>query len=360
MNFRSDNVTGVSPEIMAALVAANQGTASSYGADAVTKGLEKSFGELFGCEVAVFPVVTGTATNALALATLVPAYGAIYCHEESHINLEEAGAPEFYTGGAKLMPLAGEHGRFAASALGERINTALGGGVHWSKPSAVSITQSTEAGTVYPLDQVRAIAGLAKEKGLRVHMDGSRLANALARLGCAPADLTWKLGVDALSFGATKNGALGAEAVVLFRPQAAERQRLAYLHKRGGHLVSKMRFVSAQLEAYVKGGLWLKNAAHANTMAARLDEGLRKIPGIMLEHPVEANEVFLRLPEPVIKALQADGAGFARWGAADTTLIRLVAAFATTEKDVDDFLAAAKKRMAEAGGAAMPKRKAGE
>ena len=352
MNFRSDNVTGVSPEIIAALVAANRGTASSYGADAVTKGLEKSFGDVFGCEVAVFPVVTGTATNALALATLVPAYGAIYCHEEAHINLEEAGAPEFYTGGAKLMPLAGAHGRFAASALGARIDTALGGGVHWSKPSAVSVTQSTEAGTVYPLDQLRAIVGLAKEKGLRVHMDGSRLANALARLGCSPADLTWKLGVDALSFGATKNGALGAEAVVLFRPALAERQRLAYLHKRGGHLVSKMRFVSAQLEAYVKDGLWLKNAAHANAMAARLDAGLRKIPGIVLEHPVEANEVFLRLPEKVIQALQSDGAGFARWGAADTTLIRLVAAFATTETDVDDFLAAAKKRVAEVGGKA--------
>lgn len=356
MNFRSDNVTPAAPEILAALVAANRGNAPSYGTDAVTKGLEKTFGELFGCEVAVFPTVTGTAANALCLATLTPAYGAILCHEEAHIYIEEAGGPEFYTGGAKLMPIPGQHGQMDLAALKTMLHTACARSVHWMPPVVVSVTQSTEAGTVYSLDALRAIVGAAKEKNLSVHMDGSRLGNALARLGCAPADLTVKLGIDALSFGATKNGALGAEAVVLFKPTAEQRQRLAYLHKRGGHLVSKMRFISAQLEAYVKDGLWLKNAAHANAMAARLDQGLRKITGVVMEHPVEANEVFLRLPDAVIKALQADGAGFARWGAADTSLIRLVCAFSTTVKDVDDFLAAARKRMAEAA----PQRKAGE
>lgn len=356
MNFRSDNVTAASPEIMAALVAANQGAATSYGTDPLTKGLEKTFGDLFGSEVAVFPTVTGTASNALSLATLTPAYGAIFCHEEAHIYVEEAGGPEFYTGGAKLMPIPGKHGQMNLAALKEMMHTACARSVHWMPPAVVSITQSTEAGTVYSLDALRAIIAAAKEKGLRVHMDGSRLGNALARLGCSPADLTSKLGIDALSFGATKNGALGAEAVVLFKPTGEHRQRLAYLHKRGGHLVSKMRFVSAQLEAYVKDGHWLKNAAHANKMGARLDAGLKKIPGAVLEHPVEANEVFVRLPDPVIKALQADGAGFARWGAADTTLVRLVCSFATTEKDVDDFLAATKKRMGEIA----PARKAGE
>lgn len=355
MNFRSDNVTAASPEILAALVAANEGTAPSYGADDGTKGLERTFGALFGCEVAVFPVVTGTAANALALATLVPAYGAIYCHEEAHINLEEAGAPEFYAGGAKLMPLPGAHGRFEASTLANALDTASGGGVHWAKPSAVSVTQSTEAGAVYALDSIRAIAEAAKARGLRVHMDGSRLANALARLGRAPADLTWKLGVDALSFGATKNGALGAEAVVLFRPTPVERDRLAYLHKRGGHLLSKMRFVAAQLDAYLRDDLWLRNARHANAMAARMAEGLTRIEGVELVHPVEANELFLRLPEPVIGALEKDGAGFARWGAPDSTKIRLVTAFATTDEDVDAFLAAARKRMGETAGVAKPR-----
>ncbi|MGE3477805.1 MAG: low specificity L-threonine aldolase [Rhodospirillaceae bacterium] len=352
MNFRSDNVFAASPEIMAALVAANHGAATSYGTDPLTKGLEKTFGDLFGGEVAVFPTVTGTAANALCLATLTPAYGAIFCHDEAHIYVEEAGGPEFYTGGAKLMPISGKHGQMDLALLKEMMHTACARSVHWMPPAVVSVTQSTEAGTVYSLDALRAIIGAAKEKGLRVHMDGSRLGNALARLGCSPQELTTKLGIDALSFGATKNGALGAEAVVLFKPTKEQRERLAYLHKRGGHLVSKMRFVSAQLEAYVKDGHWLKNAAHANTMGARLAAGLKKIPGAVLEHPVEANEVFVRLPDAVIKALQADGAGFARWGAADTTLVRLVCSFATTEKDVDDFLAAAKKRMAEVGGKA--------
>lgn len=352
MNFRSDNVTAASPQIMDAIVAANQGKASSYGADPMTKGLEKTFGDLFGCEVAVFPTVTGTAANALCLATLVPAYGAILCHEEAHIYVEEAGGPEFYTGGAKLMPVPGKHGQMDLAALKEMMHTACQRSVHWMPPTVVSVTQSTEAGTVYSLDALRDVIGAAKEKKLRVHMDGSRLGNALARLKCAPTDLTTKLGIDALSFGATKNGAMGAEAVILFKPTAEQRQRAAYLHKRGGHLVSKMRFIAAQLEAYLKNDHWLKNAAHANAMGARLSDGLKKISGADLEHPVEANEVFVRLPDAAIKALQEDGAGFARWGAADTTLVRLVCSFATTEKDVDDFLTAAKKRLAGKGGKA--------
>ena len=348
MNFRSDNVVPVCPEILDAVVRANAGTAPSYAADAWTKRAERALGEIFECEVAALPVVTGTAANALSLATVTPAYGAIYCHAEAHILLEEAGAPEFYAGGAKLVPLPGSHGRFGGKTLENAVALAEAGGVHWAKPSAVSITQSTEAGTVYAPEAVADIAARGKAHGLAVHMDGARLANAVAALGCTPAEATWKRGVEVLSFGATKNGALAAEAVVLFKPTAAARQRLAYLHKRGGHLVSKMRFVSAQLEAYVAGGLWLRNARHANAMAARIGKGLAAIPGATLEHPVEANEVFVRLAAPAIDALLADGVGLGRWGAAGTTLVRLVASYATTQAEVDSFLALAKKRVAEA------------
>jgi threonine aldolase len=347
MNFRSDNVVPVCPEILEAVVRANAGTAPSYAADDWTKRAERAIGEIFECEVAALPVVTGTAANALALATIVPAYGAIYCHAEAHILLEEAGAPEFYAGGAKLVALAGEHGRFDAKALGTAISLAEAGGVHWAKPSAVSVTQSTEAGTVYALGAISAIAERAKAHGVRVHMDGARIANAVAALGCTPAEATWKRGVEILSFGATKNGALAAEAVVIFKPTREARERLAYLHKRGGHLVSKMRFVSAQLGAYVAGDLWLRNARHANGMAARIAKGLGAIPGAELAHQVEANEVFVRLPGAAIDALLEDGVGLARWGAADTTLVRLVASYATTEADVDSFLALARRRVGE-------------
>src|SRR5690348_4964185 len=274
MNFSSDNVTGVAPEIMAALAAANAAAAAAYGADAATEGLARRFSEVFEREVAVFPVATGTAANALALATLTPPWGVVYGHRDAHFQVDECGAPEFYTGGAKLRMIEGDHGKITAGHLEAAI---MGRGVvHHAQPATVSLTQSTEAGTVYQAGEIEAIAAVCRRHGLALHVDGSRFANAVAAVNRSPADLTWRAGVGALSFGATKNGAMAAEAVVFFDPKQA--QEFAFRRKRGGHLFSKMRFLSAQLEAYLAGDLWLRNAGHANRMAARLAEGLATLP----------------------------------------------------------------------------------
>jgi len=339
MNFSSDNVTGVAPEIMAALAAANAGAAASYGADAVTERLARRFSEVFEHEVAVFPVATGTAANALALATLTPPWGVVYGHRDAHFQVDECGAPEFYTGGAKLRMLDGDHGKITADDLEAAI---MGRGVvHHAQPATVSLTQSTEAGTVYQAAEIEAIAEVCRRHKLALHVDGSRFANAVAALNRSPADLTWRAGVGALSFGATKNGAMAAEAVVFFDPKQA--QELAFRRKRGGHLFSKMRFLSAQLDAYLADDLWLRNAGHANRMAKRLAEGLAAVPGARLRHPVEANEVFVELPDPVIRGLLADGFQFYRWDNEASVVIRLVTAFDTASETVEAFLAAARR-----------------
>ncbi len=344
MNFCSDNTTGAAPEILAALAAANDGAAMPYGNDDFTRRVEARIAEVFETEADVFLVATGTAANALSLSVMTPPFGAVYCHARSHIQCNECGAPEFYSGGAKLVPLPGDDGRIAAGDLLAAL-AAHDPGVHHVQPAAVSLSQSTEAGTVYAVDAVRAIADVAHDHGLKVHMDGARFANALVALGCSPADATWRAGVDALCLGATKNGAFAAEAVVLFDRALAE--TFAYRRKRGGHLLSKGRFLAVQFEAYFAGGLWLKNAAHANAMAARLADGLDGVPGAALYHPVEANEVFVSLPEPVIAGLLDDGFQFYRWQREGATLVRLVAAFNTRAEDVDAFAAAA-RRHAEA------------
>ncbi len=338
MDFYSDNVTGACPEILAALVEANQGSVASYGADPWTQGLDTAFAELFEREVAVFPIATGTAANALALSLLTPPYGAVYCHRDAHIEVDECGAPEFYGGGARLVPLDGAAGRITAADLAATLANAGAGVQHHVQPAAISLTQATESGTVYRADDIAAIAELARSHGLGLHMDGARFANALAFLGCAPADITWRAGVDVLSFGATKNGAMAAEAVVVFDPDRAT--DFLYRRKRGGHLFSKMRFLSAQLAAYLKDDLWLRNATHANAQAARLADGLAALPGIELVDPVEANEVFLRLPEPVAQGLTAAGFGFHPWAAAGPDAVRLVTAYNTDPGDVDALIAA--------------------
>jgi threonine aldolase len=337
-NFASDNVTPASPEIMAALAAANAGPAMPYGGDSATKRLDGLFSDMFEREVAAFPVATGTAANVLALSTFVPPYGAVLCHADAHIHVDECGAPEFYTG-AKLVPIAGEHGRIDVAGLRDCLASAGIGSEHHVQPAAISLTQATERGTVYQPATVADLGDLARSAGLAVHMDGARFANAVASLGCAPADLTWRAGVDVLSFGATKNGAMAAEAVIFFRPEDAATFR--FRRKRGGHLLSKMRFLSAQLEAYVTDDLWLRNARNANAMARRLAEGLSRVPGCTLVHPVEANEVFPRLPEPVIVGLERQGFGFHRWGGAASSVLRLVTAFDTGTSDVDGLVEAA-------------------
>ncbi len=332
-DFRSDNVAGAAPEVVDALALAARGTAASYGADDWTERLKAQIGALFETEVAVFPVVTGTAANSLALAAMTPPYGAVYCHHEAHIIGDECGAPELFTGGAKLIGLPGDAGKLAPATLDSALAGAGIGVVHRVQPAALSLSQATEAGTLYTPDEVAALAEMAHRAGLAVHMDGARFANAVARLGCTPAELTWKAGVDALSLGGTKGGCLAAEAVVVFNPALAD--GMEFLRKRGGHLLSKMRFVSAQMEAWLANGLWLRLARHANAMADRLAAGLATVPGVEIVFPVEANEVFVRLPENVVAALEAAGFRFHRW---EGTLSRLVTAFDTPAWAVDAFI----------------------
>lgn len=337
-DFRSDNEAPAAPEIMAALAAANTGSAHAYGDDPWTGRLAERFGAAFETELAVWPVATGTAANALALAELAPPWGAVYCHPDAHANIDECGAPEFYSGGAKLVGVAGAHGKIDADRLARTLAATGAHGEHEALPSALSLTQATEAGTVYTPDEVAALAAAARRHGLGVHMDGARLGNALARLGCAPADATWRAGVDILSFGATKNGALAAEAVVDFRPGADS--TLARRRKRGGHLWSKMRYLSAQLEACLEDGLWLRLAQRANAGAARLAAGLEALPGVALLHPVEANEVFVRAPPDVFAALRAAGFEFHPWPGADDAF-RLVVPWCVEDAGIERFLACA-------------------
>ncbi len=318
---------------MAAIAAANCGAVMSYGDDEYTQRLQVKFSDLFETSVTVFPVATGSAANALALAVMTPPYGAVYCHAESHINLDECGAPEFFTGGAKLVTLPGSHAKIKAETLGEIVDRAGRGIVHHVQPAAVSITQATEAGTVYNPAEISHISEVVGRHNLHLHMDGARFANAVASLGCDPADITWRAGVDILSFGATKNGAMAAEAVVFFNQELAK--TFPFYRKRSGHLFSKMRFLSAQLEAYITDDLWLTNAAHANNMAAKLAQGLAGVEKVKLCHPVEANEIFMQLPESLIAAALNHGFQFYRW---DKSTVRLVTAFNTKEEDVNAFV----------------------
>ncbi|MBP2310904.1 threonine aldolase family protein [Azospirillum soli] len=336
-DFRSDNVAGAAPEIVNALAAASIGQANPYGDDALTASVTKRLSEIFETEVAVFPVATGTAANALSLSALVPSWGAVYCHEDSHINVDECGAPEQFTNGAKLVALPGDAGKLTAEGLKSALEKAAIGVVHRVQPAALSLTQATEAGTVYKPEEVGALVEVARAHGMATHMDGARFANAIARLGRSPAEVTWKAGVDVLSLGATKGGCLAAEAVVFFNPALAE--DFGYRRKRGAHLVSKMRFLSAQLDAWLADGLWLRLARHANAMTDRLAQGLSALPGAELAYPVEANEIFARLPANVADGLEAAGFRFYRW---DGGLLRLVTAFDTPQAAVDDFLEIAK------------------
>lgn len=339
MNFCSDNVSGVSPEILSALTTANNGPAMPYGADEVTARVVACLRALFDAPAAEIVLMsTGSSANALALATMTPPFAAVYCHPESHVNVDECGAPEFYTGGAKLVPVEGQHAKMSVKALESAITGA--GVVHHVQPAVVSVTQVTEAGTLYTLEELRAISDICKRHGLKLHMDGARFANAIETLGCTPAACSHELGVDALSFGATKNGAMCAEAILFFDPVLA--REAGYRRKRAGHLFSKMRFLSAQFDAYLADDLWRRNARHANAMAARLAAGLEAIPDVEFASPVEANELFVRLPVAVIKGLLEAGFLFYRWEP-DGTLIRMVTAFDTAAADVEAFIEAVQR-----------------
>lgn len=334
--FASDNVTCACPEVMDAVVAANDGVASSYGDDQWSSDLQNNLSEIFETDVVVFPTVTGTASNALALSALTPSFGKVYCHTVSHINTDECGAPEFFTGGAKLIPMRDNDGRITAEGLAAAIQGT--GNVHHAQPSVVSMTQACETGTVYQLDDIEAIAQTGHAHGLKVHMDGARFANALVTLDVSPAEMTWKRGVDVLSFGGTKNGCLAAEAVVFFNPDLVG--SFPYLHKRSGQLLSKMRFVSTQLSAYMSDGVWLRNASHANAMASRISEGLAAIDGVELAYPTQSNEVFVKLPQPVVDRLNANGFDVNE-EELDGSAARFVAAWNTDPTDVDRLIQAA-------------------
>lgn len=305
MRFFSDNAASVCPEVMAALAKANAPD-TAYDGDAYSRRLDGAFSELFGTEVAALWVSSGTAANALALAALVQPHQAVICHEDAHIQGDEAGAPEFYTGGAKLFLGQGAGAKLDPAGI-DALASAIRGDVHQAQPAAISITNATEYGLVYSPDEVAAIGDLAKRRGLGLHMDGARFANAVAALGCQPADLSWRAGVDALSFGFVKNGGLSAEALIFFRPELAEATR--YRRKRAGHLLSKGRFAAAQILAMLEGGVWLRNARAANAAAAHI----ANVAQDRLLYEVEANELFLRLTTAEAASLRGQGFLFYDW-----------------------------------------------
>jgi threonine aldolase len=346
IDLRSDNGAPVTPEIMAALERANRGSAASYGDDEITGRLTGAFRELFETDLVVFPVVSGTAANALSISQITPAYGAVFCHEHAHLNTDECGAPEFFSGGAKLVPVPGQHAKLDPEALALRIQSNAEVGVHQSESSALSVSQSTELGSVYQPEELRRLSGIARDSSLRLHMDGARLGNAIDRLGCTPAEATWRTGVDVLSFGATKNGALAAEAIVVFDRDLTE--GLDRRRKRAGHLISKMRFVSAQLEAYIADGLWLRLAAQANRAADSLAAGMQQIPGVALAHPAEANEIFLRLPTGLAEGLGKSGILFFPWPG-ERDVYRFVTSYCTSNEDVVRVLERAARIQRENG-----------
>ena len=333
IKFASDNVAGACPEVLDAILKANDGDRAPYGNDEISKSLQDKFSEIFEKEVIVFPTSSGTAANALALSTMTPSFGNIYCHKLSHINVDECGAPEFYTGGAKLVNLNGVNGKIIAEELNKSISGK--GIVHHTQPSSVSITQLCETGEAYKLDEIKKISEIAHKHKLNMHMDGARFANALVSLDCSPAEMTWKSGIDALSFGATKNGCLAAEAIIFFKPELVG--NLPFLMKRAGHLLSKMSFVSAQLDAYISNGVWLRNAKHANAMGKKFSEGLDKHKNIELAYPTDANEIFVKIPKDIIGQLNSEGYKINNdeW---DGNAVRLVTAWNTNPSDIETFL----------------------
>ena len=333
MNFRSDNILGCPPLILEALARANGAPVHPYGNDPTTARLNPLLSDIFEHEVFVFPVSSGTAANGLSLATVTPPWGAIFCHSLAHIAREEWCAAEFFTGGARLINVSGDHAKMSPSSLEKQIRESFNA----AKPSTLSVTQTTEAGTVHSLDEIRALVDVARRHSLKVQMDGARFTNALVSLGCSPADMSWRLGVDALALGATKNGTLTAEAVVVFRKELAD--ELAHRRKRAGQVSSKMRFLSAQLEAYFTNDLWLTNARAANRAGKRLADGLIAA-GVELAVPTHANLVFPKLATSTVAALRAAGFEFLDWPWLGDDVVRLVCGFSTPDESVDRLIRA--------------------
>jgi threonine aldolase len=333
IELRSDNAAGASPEIMAAIAEANTGSALAYGADQWTADARDKVREVFEHpDAEVFPVISGTAANSLALAALCPPWGSVLCHETAHILQSECGATSMFGGGATMRGLAGDQFRVSPDSLRHALDTTRWGDPHHSQPSVLSLTVPSDHGTVYSAQQIGELAAVAAERGLRAHLDGARVANALAALGCSPADLTWRAGIVALSLGATKNGALSTDAIVCFDPAVSE--QLVYRVKRAGHVASKMRFQSVQITRYLTDDLWLDLARHANATMSRLATGLRSLDVELLNEP-DVNMVFARLDPAAADRMADDGLLFYRM---TTDTIRLVTSFQTTDEEVDEAL----------------------
>ena len=343
LNFRSDNESSAAPAIMAALSDANQGTAWAYAEDPLSERLDEAFSDLFGTGTTVVPVSTGTVANSIALACVTPPWGSVFCHRNAHILNDESGAPEFFGNGLRLVPVDGPEGKFTAGALQQTIAASEGHGVHSYVPSTVSLTQSSESGTVYQAEEISSICTAATEKGMATHLDGARFGNAIAALVCHPADVSWKAGIQMMSFGASKNGCMAAEALLFFdRPEL--REKAERLRKRSGHLLSKMRYVSAQLLAYIEGGLWLDLAKNANQQAARFSQAVIQHPEASLEFPVHANEVFVKWTATGFRKLEESGVQFLTWPGRDD-LARFVFSHCTSSEETETLSA----RMAELG-----------
>ncbi|SFL48861.1 threonine aldolase family protein [Shimia aestuarii] len=343
MHFASDNSGPALPQVMAALTEANTGYAMGYGADPIMTEVRQHIRDIFEApEAAVYLVATGTAANSLALATLCQPWQTVFCSPVSHIHEDECNAPEFYSGGAKLT-LVGDADKMTPDALRAAIEAEETRGVHGPQRGPVSITQVTERGTIYSLDELNALSAVAETHGLPVHLDGARFANALEALGCTPAEMTWKVGVDAVSFGGTKNGCLGVEAVIFFDPKHAWEFELR--RKRGAHLFSKHRYLSAQMQAYLHGDLWRESARKANANAAHLVAGLKGIPGVSFAHDPQANMVFATMPRAMHKALFAAGAVYHIWSGslegddpAAPVTARFVCDWSIPREEIDRFL----------------------
>ena len=314
MRFFSDNAAPVAAPVLAAIAAAN-GVDTAYDGDSLSRGLDDAFSILFETRVSALWVSTGTAANALALGALCPPWRGIVCHRDAHINNDEAGAPEFFTHGAKLLAAEGGGAKLTPASITAVIDL-IANDVHRVQPAAISITNATEYGLVYTPDDVAAIGALARERGLGLHMDGARFANAVAHLGCSPADLTWRAGVDVLSFGFVKNGGLSAEALIFFKPELAA--DVAIRRKRAGHLLSKGRYLAAQIHALLADDLWLANGHAANAAAARIAAAAGEG---RLVHPVEANEIFLRVTADEAARLRAQGFDFYDWGPGEARFV---------------------------------------
>jgi len=344
MNFASDNTAGVAPEIMQALLKdAVAGSQSAYGADDVTARLEARLSEVFETNLRVFPVATGTAANSIALATITPPWGSVLCHEFSHIMNDECGAPEFFSGGARLHGMQSEDAKITPDMLLHTLERAGGHGIHAVKPASLSLTNATELGTSYTPTEVKALTDIAHAHGLKCHMDGTRFANVVAHQGCSPADMSWRAGIDILCLGATKNGAYAAEVIVVFDTDLANEVEIR--RKRGGHLFSKMRFISTQLEAWLKDDLWMNLAKHSNQMASYLADGLNKIDDVKILHSIGANMMFARMKRSKHNAAQLGGAYYylePAWqkedGNSEYVECRFVCSFETTKDEIDHFL----------------------